>query len=358
MTSACNATAGRRAFLLGAGAAALGAAAPLLAPALAASPPEREPRFDQGFRDRVAARVAGLEQLHGMMVAHDGRTVLAEAFRGPPLDRLVNVKSVSKTLVAALTGAALDQGVLDAVDQRLGELAPDLIPSEADARVQDITVADLLTMQAGLERTSGRNYGRWVTSDDWIAFALSRRFVAEPGAFMLYSTGSYHVLGAVLAERAGRSLLDMARAWLGRPLGIEIPPWTQDPQGFYLGGNNMALSPEGLLRFGEMFRHGGLSGGRRVLSEAWVRTSWRPRTRSPFSGHDYGYGWFLAQAGSHQVAYARGYGGQLLYVVPSLRLTVVITSDTDRPARSRGYAGQLNDLLAEVIMPAAGMAAL
>jgi CubicO group peptidase (beta-lactamase class C family) len=95
-----------------------------------------------------------------------------------------------------------------------------------------------------------------------------------------------------------------------------------------------------------------------VLSEAWVRTSWRIRTRSPFSGHDYGYGWFLAQAGSHQVAYARGYGGQLLYVVPSLRLTVVITSDTDRPARSRGYAGQLNDLMAEVIMPAAGMAAL
>jgi CubicO group peptidase (beta-lactamase class C family) len=266
--------------------------------------------------ERAAARASRLDQLHGLIVAQNGDVLFAKAFRGPPLDRNVNVKSVSKTVVAALAGAALDRGLLGSVDQRIGDLAPDLVPAGADPRVHDITMADLLTMQAGLERTSGRNYGRWIASDDWVGFALSRPFVAEPGRRMLYSTGSYHVLGAVLARMADASLLEIARAWLGAPLDIDIPPWTRDPQGFYLGGNNMALSPLALLRFGEMARQGGRWQGQQVLSAAWLEAAWTPRTWSPFSGHQYGYGWFLAGAAGHDLAYARGYGGQMLYVAP------------------------------------------
>ena len=301
---------------------------------------------------RVARRAAALDQLHGLIVAKDGEILLAEAFRGPSLDRPVNVKSISKTLVAALTGAALDRGLLDGVEQRFVEVAPDLIPAEADPRVAGITLAHLLTMQAGLQRTSGPYYGRWVASRSWIGHALSRPFVAQPGERFLYSTGSYHLLGAALAVASGRSLLALARAWLGGPLGIAFDPWTRDPEGYYLGGNNMTLAPLELLRFGEMFRQDGLWQGRRVLGKAWIETSWQPRTRSPFSGHDYGYGWFLASAGGGDLAYARGYGGQMLFLVPSRGLTVVVTSDPNRPALSHRYAGALHRLLAEAILPA------
>ncbi len=169
---------------------------------------------------------------------------------------------------------------------------------------------------------------------------------------MLYSTGSYHLLGAALAQATGRSLLELARAWLGGPLGIEIPSWTRDPQGFYMGGNNMALSPLAMVRFGEMWRAGGVWNGRRVLSRDWVEASWRPRTTSVFSGDDYGYGWFLTRLAGRDVAYARGYGGQMIYVVPDLALTVAVTSDPARPARSEGYAGDLKALLAEAVIPA------
>ncbi|HEX6011757.1 MAG TPA: serine hydrolase, partial [Geminicoccaceae bacterium] len=134
---------------------------------------------------------------------------------------------------------------------------------------------------------------------------------------------------------------------------IAVPPWTRDPQGFYLGGNNMVLSPLDLLRFGEMWRAGGVWSGRRVLSGDWVAASWTPRTISPFPGDAYGYGWFLAEVGGHGVRYARGHGGQMPYVVPSLGLTVVVTSDPSRPARSEGYVGDLRALLAEAIIPAA-----
>ena len=304
----------------------------------------------QGLEE-VARRAAALDQLHALIVAREGETVLAEAFRGPPLDRPVNVKSVSKTIVATLAGIAIARDELRGVDQPIGELLD--MPSGADPRAAAITVEDLLTMRAGLERTSGPNYGAWVSSPDWVAYALSRPFAAEPGGRFLYSTGSYHLLGALLAEAAGTSLLALARERLGEPLGVEIPPWTRDPQGRYMGGNEMALSPMALLRFGEAWRRGGLWEGRAVVPPSWVEASWTPRTRSPFSGDRYGYGWFLRRAEGRLIAYARGYGGQMVYVVPDLALTVVVTSDPNRPARSDGHVGELNALLLETIVPAA-----
>lgn len=333
--------------------ASLGVALPWAHPAAASPRATQTSALDPALLGRAARRAAGLDQLNSLIVARNGEIGFGEAFRGPRLDRAVNVKSVSKTLHAALAGAALDRGVLRGVDQPVAELLSDLIPAEADPRVHDITIAHLLTMQAGLERTSGANYGAWVGSRDWVAFALSRPFVAAPGERMLYSTGSYHLLGVALARAADRSLLALARDWLGAPLDIAIPPWTRDPQGFYMGGNDMMLSPLALFRFGEVARRGGLWAQTRVLSAAWIEDSWTPRTRSPFSGHDYGYGWFLARARGRGVAYARGYGGQMLYVVPSLGLTVVVTSDPTRPARSHGYVGDLNAMLAEDIIPAA-----
>jgi CubicO group peptidase (beta-lactamase class C family) len=298
----------------------------------------------------VARRAASLEQLHALVVAHRGEIVFAEAFRGPAVDRPVNVKSVSKTVVALLTGVAIARGAVPGVDAPLADFVPP--PRGADPRVRAITLEDLVTMRAGLERTSGRGYGPWVESRNWTDHALTRPFVDEPGGRFLYSTGSFHLLGVALARATGRTLLALARDWLGDPLGIEIPAWTRDPQGYYLGGNEMALSPLALIRIGETARLGGAWGGAQVVPARWIEASWTPRTRSPFSNHDYGYGWFLARAGGRRVAYGRGYGGQMLYVAPEFGLTVAVTSDPTRPARSDGHVGDLNALLAEAIIPA------
>jgi CubicO group peptidase (beta-lactamase class C family) len=295
----------------------------------------------------------GLDQCHAIMIRQSGQTVLSTVFRGPGLARAVPIKSVSKTIVAALTGAALDRGELPAIEATLGDVAPGLIPRGADPRVASITIENLVTMQAGLERTSGANYGGWVSSSNWVANALGRAFVAEPGTRMLYSTGSFHVLGAVLAEVSGKSLLALARERLGQPLGIEIPAWTRDPQGRYLGGNEMALTLEAMVRFGEMYRMNGQFGGRQVLSADWVAHSLQPRTQSFFSGLDYGYGWFLGTGGGVRYALARGYGGQIICVAPEVAMTAAITSDPMRPARSGGYFGDLQRLIEQQVLPLA-----
>jgi CubicO group peptidase (beta-lactamase class C family) len=349
---------GRRQLLAAAGWLTLASSLPARAggPAVDRGPaatPRAGTGLDRALLEQALERAAELPSLHALLVAQGGAELVARVFRGPGLDRPVNVKSVSKSIIAALVGSAIARGVLAGVDQRIAPLLHDLVPAAADPRIGAITIDHLLTMRAGLERTSGRNYGRWVNSDDWLRYALSRPFVDEPGGRMLYSTGSYHLLSAVLTRAAGRSTLALAREWLGDPLEIAIPPWTRDPQGFYLGGNNMALAPRALLRFGEMYRLGGAWQGRRVLPGSWIEASWTPRVRSPFTGHTYGYGWFIAKARGHLVAYAWGYGGQMVYVVPDLALTVVMTSDPNSPSGRSGYVRQLHDLLAEGLVAAA-----
>ena len=303
--------------------------------------------------DRLADAASKVERLHAIVVMQRGEVVFAESFRGPPVAQAVNVKSVSKSVVASLVGCALERGVLANVDATLGELAPKLLPANADPRVAALSVQDFLTMRIGLERQSGRNYGRWAASDDWVRYALLQPFTAEPGGRMLYSTAGWHVLGALLSEVTGNSLLSLTREWLGKPLGIEFAPWTRDPQGRFLGGNEMSMSPLEMLRFGELYRLGGQWDNKRIMAEQWVSQSFTPRTISPWSNDAYGYGWFLRPLGSHYIAYARGYGGQLIHVIPEAGVVVAMTSGTSQPARSAGYMTTLhslveNDLLSTV----------
>ena len=159
---------------------------------------------------------------------------------------------------------------------------------------------------------------------------------------MIYSTGTTHILGAVLAVATGKSLLAQARTVLGQPLGIEIPAWTQDPQGYYFGGNEMALTPRAMLRIATLMRDQGRFNGDQIIPADWIDQSTQARTRSPYSGFDYGYGWFLTRSG---FIIARGYGGQIIAAHPEQDLAVAITSDPTSPARSGGYFGQLMDLL-------------
>lgn len=310
------------------------------------------PRIAAAALEPVLEQAQRLDRLRTLIVARNGEILIERAFRGPPPDRPVNVKSVAKSLISALVGIAIDRDLLQGVEQPIAPILRDRLPKNPDPRLARITVGDLLSMRAGLERTSGPNYGRWVSSRDWVRFALARPFVDEPGGRMLYSTGSSHLLSAILTKVSGRTTLQLAREWLGQPLGIAIPPWTRDPQGIYFGGNEMALSPRALLRFGEMYRQDGRIDGGQVVPRTWIEASWRPLTSSPFTGHSCGYGWFVAQAGSHPVYYAWGYGGQMLYVVPDLALTVVITSDPDHPSGRDGYVRVLHALLADAIVPA------
>jgi CubicO group peptidase (beta-lactamase class C family) len=299
----------------------------------------------------AVAHAAALPRLHALIVMHAGVPLVSRAFHGPGLDVPVDIKSLSKIVIDTLVGIAIDHGLIRNTRATILPLLRRRAPVRLDSRVGTITIDELLSMRAGLERTSGPNYGRWVNSSNWVRFVLTRPFEDEPGGAMLYSTGNTHLLSAILTDASDSNTWQLARKWLGDPLAIAIPRWTRDPQGIYLGGNEMSLSPRALARIGETWRLGGVYHGRRVVSADWVRRSWTPETTDLW-GHGYGYGWFISQADGRPVYFGWGFGGQMLYVVPSLELTVVITSSTGTRSFDGGYLCELHDLLASQIMTA------
>ena len=290
-----------------------------------------------------------LERLHTLLVARAGEVVREERFRGAGPGAPANIKSASKSIVSALVGIAIAEGELEGVHQPIApffaaELRGDSLANEK----RRITIGHLLSMQSGLEPTSFGNYGEWVSSANWVRNAVRRPLVAEPGGRMLYSTGSTHLLSAILTEATDRSTLAYARERLFRPLGIELRAWTTDPQGIYFGGNEMRLAPRELWKFGELYRNGGRWNGRQIVPESWIRESWTPRTVSRFNGHRYGYGWWIRSSRGHDAYFAWGYGGQYLFIVPDLELVVVTTSDAVAP-RAGSHLRAVHQLLDEVV---------
>ncbi len=329
------------------------APSPAGAPAMALDTAAAAPRtpLDSARLAPVYARAAELPRLRSLLVWQHDSLVAERYFRGARASAPANIKSASKSVLSALVGVAIAEGKIGGLDATLGEL----LPAETrglDSAKRAITLEDLLTMRAGLESTSFGNYGSWVSSRNWVRDALRRPMEAPPGHLggpMIYSTGTSHLVSAALTRATGTSTLAYARRALGEPLGIRIPAWTADPQGIYFGGNEMRLTPRDMGRFGLLYlNRGRTSDGTQVVPAAWVDSSWVPRTRSGWSGNAYGYGWWSRPTGAHTVHFAWGYGGQFVFVVPSLDLVVVTTSasDTDREG---GHLDRVHALLDEIV---------
>jgi CubicO group peptidase (beta-lactamase class C family) len=208
-------------------------------------------------------------------------------------------------------------------------------------------------MRAGLRSTSFDNYGAWVTSRNWVRSALAQPMVAPRGEQgpMIYSTGSTHLLSAILAQRTGTSTWQFAQRHLARPLGIDLRPWQADPQGIHFGGNDMYMTPRDMLRIGTLYLNRGEWNGRQVVPADWVDSSFVRRTSSPWNGNGYGYGWWTRTTHGVRVHYAWGYGGQFIFIVPTLELVVVMTSDAES-RREGGHNSALHGLLDSHIVPA------
>lgn len=297
-------------------------------------------------------RARSLPSLTSLVVVRCGEVVREAYAHGLDADDPVNVKSVSKTLLSGLVGAAIHRGILPGLDARLVDLLPEAREVQDDPRIREVSVGDLLAMQAGLETTSFHNYGAWVSSRDWIRDALRRPFECDPGECRVYSTGSYHLLSAILTRASGRDTRTLFRELLLGPLGIPVRSWDRGPDGVYLGGNNMSLTPRELARFGRLYLDGGVAAGDTLLPPWWIRASWRPYGRSRWSGDGYGFGWWRRSRDGTAIQYAFGYGGQFLFVVPELRAVVVATSLPGRRRRGGGSSGEVRRLVTRDVLPA------
>jgi CubicO group peptidase (beta-lactamase class C family) len=292
---------------------------------------------------------AQLPRLRSLIVSHTGEVVFERYFNGARAGQAANIKSASKSVISALVGIAIAKGHINSVKEPIGQYFPELA-KDPEPRKRDITVEDLLTMRSGLESTSGRNYGAWVQSRNWVRYVLQQPMTDPPGRRVEYSTGSTHLLSAILTKATRKSTWQFGQEALAAPLGFSLAKWTADPQGIYFGGNEMSMTPRQMVEFGELYLNDGRVGDREVLPKSWIDRTRVPRGRSRWgSDREYGYGFWIREFAGHDSYYAWGYGGQFIFIIPAKQLVIVTTSRSDVSRERRDHNDAIYAMVDEIV---------
>jgi CubicO group peptidase (beta-lactamase class C family) len=359
----------------------------------ATRPPEREywptddwrtaDPVDHGFDAEEVATIEGLVEdlytsVRSILIVRNGYLVYERYWQGVDASDGHDIRSVTKSVISALVGIALADGAIESLDQTVGELLADHLPAEADPRMGRVTVRHLLGMTSGLpgdQTPSGEDpliFERIDRSPDRVRASLQVPLTAEPGSRWAYSNVSSDLLAVIVAETTGRSAMDFARERLFGPIGTSLdgafepvvvgwPPtpeqieqyrtsrvaWPRDAQGYHWGSGGLRLPARDLARFGYLYLNGGAWDGEQIVPADYVRDSTAPGRTETGANDDYGWQWWVSTGGDHASFLARGYGGQVIEVVPDLDLVAVVTSDPER----RG--GDTHNLVEHAIAPAA-----
>lgn len=267
---------------------------------------------------------------HALIVS-DRRGPLVTIARHGRIDAPLNVKSVTKSVLSLLVGAAILRGHLRDEHVTLGEIDGLDLPDDVPL-ARELTLAHLLTMRSGL---------RW---DEWARryrdparmfgarhpgrYTLERGFVAAPGSAFRYSSGDSQVLASVLTAAVGEPLARFADAALFGPLEIPSPKWLAGRDGVPFGGAHLYLAPRDLVRIGRLCLADGLWGEHRLIAQGWLDRAATVQSGDDWWEGPYGYHWWVRERG--YAAY--GYGGQVMLVSPAAKLVCVFTAASNRRA--------------------------
>lgn len=318
---------------------------------------ERGPRSltvtptDSTHLDQIFREIQSIGTVNSLLIQENGNLLAESYFGRMNAERPANIKSASKSVLSVLVGIAIDRGYLNGVDQTLDEFFPDYFEDNPDSVKENITIEQMLTMRSGLETTSFRNYGRWVTSSNWVKFVLDQPVIEEPGGKMVYSTGTSHLLSVILTKATGMSTRQFANEYLFGPMGFRVGNWDRDPQGYYLGGNNMPLRPVEMIKIGQLMLDLGKYNGEQLVPREWIIRSVKTYTRSNFNPYDYGYMWWRRHAAGFEVVFAWGNGGQYIMILPELDTVLAITSDLNANNDSRRYQRRIFEWLGQFVVP-------
>jgi CubicO group peptidase (beta-lactamase class C family) len=269
--------------------------------------------------------------------------------QGRPVHTL---QSVTKSIAATAVGAALADGWPSALDRPFLDYFRDRDLSAVDARLKKATLRDLLTMRSGIEwHETDRPLGRGNTtydleySQDWIGFTLGQPMDAEPGTKWAYNSGGSHLMAAVVRSITGEHADEYLRRTVFAPLGIKDFHWKKTPTGYPDAEGGLYLAEDDLARIGQLYLRDGVWNGRRILPAGWVKDATTRHVKNVAPNWDYGYQWWITSRNGLDVWAGRGFGGQLLLVIPSRDLVAVVTSWNVFGNAARGILPPLLDAL-------------
>lgn len=282
----------------------------------------------------------------GLLVLHDGR-IDREAYDGITAATRTQTASMNKTVTALMAGAAIADRLMPAEDRPLR--AFNVVPA-ADPKAA-IPLRAFLTMSSGIRNAArGSPEARaLMTGPGVTATALAAPVERPLDAEFRYNNANSQIVGAAI--QAGlRPRGESYAAYLSRrlwcPLGnAPATLWTAGPDEprFYAGLN---ANLRDWARVGELIRRDGRVGARQVIPAAWIARMATPSRANPNYGYQIWRGSpYTPQRGyspeaplkvphaepyrADDVLFLDGFGGQRVYIVPSAKLVIARTGETD-----------------------------
>lgn len=279
----------------------------------------------------------------------DGEIVYEDSWRGFKTADPVNVNSVTKGIMAILTGIAVDKGAIESLDEKVINFFPDYQVKRGEKTIYDVTIRHLLTMTAPYKGKS-EPWKKVCTSDDWTKAALDflggRNGIT--GEFR-YATLGIQILAGVIERATKERCIDFANRNLFIPLripehtihgasskedqfdffmnkGPRKNEWYSDPQGAVTAGWGLCASGRDLAKIGDMVLNKGMFAKTRIVSEDWITQMLTPYLKlgERFGFMEYGYLWYKPYE-DREVYAAIGDSGNIIYVNKEMNISVGVT---------------------------------
>jgi CubicO group peptidase (beta-lactamase class C family) len=240
--------------------------------------------MDTGIIEEVTNQIINGEfrGIHSLAIVKNGSLVHEAYFEGYQRNSLHTIYSVTKSISSALIGIAIDQDLIQSVEESVFPFFPQY--NIQDSNKQRIKLSHILTLTTGLDwdeksfpYSDPRNTEtQMIATNDWMKFVLERPIRSQPGIEWVYNTGSVHLLSGIIKQATGQFVDTFTELTLFQPLGIDEYEWNKDPQGFPTTGatqQGLRLKLRDIAKFGYLFLNKGKWKEQQVVSQAWVEES-------------------------------------------------------------------------------------
>lgn len=275
-----------------------------------------------------------------LLIYHQGALRYEKYWPGFDRTTRTNPNSMHKTVLGLLVGAAIADGFIDSVDSPASQWITEW---QGDDR-RDITVRDLLQMSSGLEVPI---FGTWKSArilfgSDLAAGVLGLPRVKPRGSEYQYSNANSQTLLILLERATGQRYSSYLSSRLWQRLGADDAAlWMDREGGLPRGFCCLFATARDWVRVGRLFLDGGRVAEDQVVPLEWMIDTVKPAPKNSNFGYQIWLGsppgterryndytvkaYHSAPFAAKDIIYVDGFGGQRVYIVPSLQLVIVRT---------------------------------
>ena len=277
----------------------------------------------------------------GLVIIHDGKIRLEKYGLGFSGDGKWTSFSVAKSFASTLVGAAIKDGYIKNIDDKVSAYIPDLKGSAYD----DVSIRQLLTMTSGVKWNE--DYG-----DKKSDVALFNAHKAEPGvdvtvSYMrtlpreapagtkwVYKTGETNLIGVLVSSATKKTLSAYLSEKIWAPFGMEQDAsWLLGSTGHEISGCCIQASTRDYARMGLFMLGGGMASGKAVLPDGWITAATNKQADIGDAENGYGYQWWTVDDGSYA---AQGIFGQGIFIDPKRKLIIASNSNWPQATDAQG----------------------